>query len=89
MPSKGEAMPDQALRDTMKKWKYNTLRVHVPNDWVLGVLVLAIVVQVLGKYMIIEYLNPWGYKECRDRKGTQDLGLGSIEFSVVDLHCPC
>ena len=58
MPSKGGAMPDQALRDTMKKWKYDTLRVHVPNSWVLGLLVLAIVVLVLGKYMIIGYLNP-------------------------------
>ena len=35
-----------------------TLRVHVPNNWVLRVLVIVIVVQVLGKYMIIRYLDP-------------------------------
>ena len=37
---------------------YTTLRVHVPNNWVLRVLVIVIVVQVLGKYMIIGYLDP-------------------------------
>ena len=36
------------------------LRVHVPNNWVLGVLVLVIVVQALGKYMNIRYLDPQG-----------------------------
>ena len=35
-----------------------TQRVHVPNSWVLRVLVVAIIVQVLAKYMIIEYLDP-------------------------------
>ena len=35
-----------------------TLRVHVPNTWVLGILVIVILVQVLGKYMIIGYMDP-------------------------------
>ena len=35
-----------------------TLTVHVPNNWVLRVLVIVIIVQVLGKYMIIRYLDP-------------------------------
>ena len=35
-----------------------SLRVHVPNNWVLRVLVIVIAVQVLGKYMIIRYLDP-------------------------------
>ena len=35
-----------------------TLRVHVPNNWVPRVLVMVIIVEVLGKYMIIEYLDP-------------------------------
>ena len=35
-----------------------TLRVHVPNSWVLRVLAIVIIVQVLGKYMIIGYLDP-------------------------------
>ena len=39
---------------------YLALRVHVPNNWVLRVLVIAIVVQVLGKYMTIRYLDPKG-----------------------------
>ena len=36
----------------------NTLRVHVPDNRVLRVSVISIVVQVLGKYMIIWYLDP-------------------------------
>ena len=35
-------------------------RVHVPNNQVLGFWVIVIVVQVLGKYMIIRYLDPKG-----------------------------
>ena len=35
-----------------------TLRVHVPNNRVPGVWVIVIIVQVLGKYMIIRYLDP-------------------------------
>ena len=35
-----------------------TLRVHVPNNWVLGIWVIVIIVMVLGKYMIIRYLDP-------------------------------
>ena len=34
------------------------LRVHVPNNWVLGIWVIVILVQVLGKYMIVRYLDP-------------------------------
>ena len=34
------------------------LRVHVPNAYVLGIWVIVIIVQVLGKYMIIRYLDP-------------------------------
>ena len=33
-------------------------RVHVPNNLVLGIWVIVIIVQVLGKYMIIRYLDP-------------------------------
>ena len=33
-------------------------RVHVPNNLVLGIWVIGIIVQVLGKYMIIGYLDP-------------------------------
>ena len=35
-----------------------TQRVHVPNNKVLGIWVIGIIVQVLGKYMIIGYLDP-------------------------------
>ena len=34
---------------------YNSQRVHVPNNWVLGFRVIAIIVQVFGKY---RYLDP-------------------------------
>ena len=33
-------------------------RVHVPNDLVLGIWVVLVVIQVLVKYMIIRYLHP-------------------------------
>ena len=36
-----------------------SIRVPVPNNWVLRIWVIAIVVQVLGKYMIIGYLDPY------------------------------
>ena len=36
----------------------DSLRVHVLNYWVLGFWVIEILVQVLGKYMIIGYLDP-------------------------------
>ena len=35
-----------------------TLRVHVPNNWVLGALVIVIVVQALEKYRKIRCLDP-------------------------------
>ena len=34
-----------------------TLRVHVPNNWVLGMLVLVAVGQILGKYIITGHLD--------------------------------
>ena len=33
-------------------------RVQVPNNWVFGTWVIVIIVQILGKYMIIGYLDP-------------------------------
>ena len=38
-----------------------TQRVQVPNNQVLGFGVILTIVQVLGKYMIIRYLDPQGY----------------------------
>ena len=35
-----------------------SLRVHVPNNWVLRFCVIVILVQVSGKYVIIWYLDP-------------------------------
>ena len=35
-----------------------TLRVQVPNNLVLGLWVIVIIIQVLGKYMIIGYMDP-------------------------------
>ena len=35
-----------------------TQRVQVPNNWVLGVWVMGIMVSVLGKYTILRYLDP-------------------------------
>ena len=36
----------------------SALRVHVPNNGVLGIWVIKIVVQVWGKYTFIGYLDP-------------------------------
>ena len=30
----------------------------MPNKWVLRVLVIVIIVQILGKYLILKYLDP-------------------------------
>ena len=38
----------------------SALRVHVPNSWVPRVLQIVTIVQVLGEYMIIRYLDPLG-----------------------------
>ena len=40
----------------------HSLRVQVPNNWVLGYWVIIIIVQVLGKYMIIGYLD---FQDCK------------------------
>ena len=46
-----------------------TQRVHVPNNEVLGFWVIVVIVQVLGKYMIIRYLDPEGpHGRDRDRR---------------------
>ena len=34
----------------------------MPNNRVAGIFAFVIVVQVLGKYRTIEYLDPWGYE---------------------------
>ena len=50
-----------ALAEKLQGSKDNSqtsLRVHVPNDWVLGFWVIVIIVQAMGKYMIIRYLDP-------------------------------
>ena len=39
----------------------HTLRTQVPNIQVLEMWVIVIIVQVLGKYMIIRYLDPQGH----------------------------
>ena len=41
------------------KW-FISQRVHVHNNLVLGIWVIVIIVQVLGKYMIIGYVDPQG-----------------------------
>ena len=45
-------------RPNIISMKGRTPRVQVPNDWVLGILAVEIVVQILGKYMIIKHLDP-------------------------------
>ena len=40
-----------------------SLRVHVPNIWVLGIWVIVILVQFWGKSMMIGYLEPWRFRD--------------------------
>ena len=42
----------------MNELSLSCLRVHVPDNWLLRFWVIGIIVQVLGKYMIIRYLDP-------------------------------
>ena len=35
-----------------------SLRVRVPNSWVPGLGLIVFIMQVLGKYMVIRYLDP-------------------------------
>ena len=49
-------------------------RVQVPNNLVLGFWAIVIIMQVLGEYMIIRYLDPQG------------LILGKIEPLLVALN---
>ena len=50
-------MPGLLLEDLLGGSRELTLRVHVPNNWVLQMWVMVITVLVLGKYMIIGYLT--------------------------------
>ena len=36
------------------------LQGEVSNNYVLGLWAIVIIVQVLGKYMIVKSLDPWG-----------------------------
>ena len=49
---------DRAGQGLLSFAKLFTQRVQVPNNLVLGFWVIVIIVQVLGKYMIIGYLDP-------------------------------
>ena len=42
-----------------------TLRVQVPNNQVLGMRVIVVIVQVLGQYVTIEDLDPYTTSESR------------------------
>ena len=56
-----------------------TLRVHVAKDWVFGALVIGIVVQALGKYIIIGYLDPSGkYRSYNATRGALD-SVGPVQ----------
>ena len=52
-------------RHSLKMFRH-FLRVHVPTNWILRVLVIVIIVQVLGKYMSIRYLDPLGITPITD-----------------------
>ena len=56
---------------------YVGFRVQVPNNQVLDFRVIVMMVQVLGKYMIIRYLDPKGL-----RSQTR-----AHEDSQTEVHC--
>ena len=65
-----------------------TLRVHVPNNWVLGMWVIVLIVQVWGKY-IYDYwvLGPLGeVLDCnQERGGAARAGLDRLSGVSVRL----
>ena len=70
-----------------RKQTSNTLRVHVPNNWVLGIWVIVLIVLVLGKYMIIRYLDPQGYRIHGFQAGVTVLkSLFHLGFQVRGLR---
>ena len=52
------ALTGQVIAAELSILDHTTPRVQVPNNWVLGIWVLVIIVQVWGKYMIIGHLDP-------------------------------
>ena len=65
-----------------------TQRVHVPNNWVLGIWVIVIIVQVLGEHMMIRYLDPYGYNKGPSNyqyDGPSVLACSSVGFYIT----PC
>ena len=56
-PFPGTQAPYQLLSKLLQVG-YITQRVRVPNNLVLGFWVIVIIIQVLGKYMVISYLDP-------------------------------
>ena len=58
--------PDLRSMATVLEKKRPSARKVVPNNWAVGIWVIVIIVQLLSKYMIIGYLDPWGkpFKPC-------------------------
>ena len=53
--------PAKHLRAHMSSVFVGAQRVHAPNNQLLGFWVIVIMVQALGKHMIIRYLDPQGW----------------------------
>ena len=49
-----------AWQITVRSLRYFTLRVQVPNNWVLVFGVMVAIVEVLGKYIVLWALGPVG-----------------------------
>ena len=68
------------------------LRVQVPNNSVLGFWGIVIVVEVLGKYMMTRYLDPWGSPSTKSAGDGKDSGHGlQLPHALLPhrecLHC--
>ena len=64
---------------------------YVPNNLLLGIWVIVITVQILGKYMIIGYLDPqgWGFGNINCSTGLgETCNQGHAGF-VVSNYCGC
>ena len=55
-----------------------TLRVQVPNNYVLGIWVIVIIAQTLGKHMIIGYLDAQGKINVWLLLGGLQVALGTV-----------
>ena len=60
-------------------------RVQVPNDYVLGFRIIVVIVQVLGKYMIIWYSDPFGFAISQPTRTSTSCAPAAVDAAIHAL----